>query len=158
HLSRLAAQPPVTDQHEIRELLFAPEALVFGLALAVVVEHPVGRFPVVLVSGEHLPSGEIDSGIERAKTLIGFGGLFRRRPGRRQLPKADIPEMALGTFRFQADVPFARAALRTSRDLFAVHRQLDRAVIADDAVVVPFRRGMGAMLAGETAHPALRML
>src|SRR5262249_13237667 len=138
-------------------LLVAPQTFIFGVALAVVIEDPVGALPVVLVTGKFLPARQIDAGVERPESLVKVGNLFRIRIGRRQLANFDIPEVTLGTFRFEAEVALSGAAFVAPRDFLAVDRQFHNPVLALDAVMVPLGGGFAAAFAGETAHPAGRM-
>ena len=65
--------------------------------------------------------------------------------------------MALAALGLEADVALARAGLAGAADDLAVDRELDRAVVALDAVVVPLAGGLSALLAGEAALPPVRV-
>ncbi len=65
--------------------------------------------------------------------------------------------MALRALGLQAEISLARHALAGARDLLAVDLQLDRAVIAGDAIVVPLGGRLRPLLARQAAHPAGRV-
>src|SRR5262249_42477666 len=69
-----------------------------------------------------------------------------------QLLEQDGPALGL-----QADVTLARLDLGGAGDLRAVDGQLDGAVDAGDAVVVPLAGGLGVLAAGQAALPAGRV-
>ena len=62
--------------------------------------------------------------------------------------------MALRALRLQADVALSRHASARARDLLAVDLQLEHAVVAGDAIVVPLGGRLRPVLAGQAAHPA----
>src|SRR6187401_3576763 len=64
--------------------------------------------------------------------------------------------MALAAFALQAEVAFARHAIAAHGHLLAIHRELDLAVVALDAVVVPLRRRLHPLLAGKAAASFFR--
>src|SRR5262245_55723326 len=65
--------------------------------------------------------------------------------------------MTLGTLRLEADVTLAINRLAATGHEFAIHRQLNDAVAARHAVMIPLAGRFRAALAGEAAHPATGM-
>ena len=78
----------------------------------------------------------------------------RRRARARQLLDPQVAEVALRALRLQADVTLAGYASAGARDLLAVDLELEHAVLARDAIMVPLGGRLRPVLAGQAAHPA----
>src|SRR5689334_18646757 len=62
--------------------------------------------------------------------------------------------MALRTFRFETDIPFARSGMRSTGNDFAIYRQFDVSVVADDVVMIPLAGWFSPSFARQTAFPS----
>src|SRR5262249_5225939 len=131
-----------------------PEVLVPGRALAVVVEDRVARPPVPGVARVGPPAAQVQPRVKRRETLIQGRRLCRRRAGRGQLLDADVAEVALRALRLEAESALAGHTTGGARALLAVARQLQHAILAGAAIMVPLGRRPGPPLARQAAHPA----
>ena len=119
---------------------------------------PTSLLPAVAgMAGNLPPAGQVEAVIERHKAKRLVGGLLGGRAGRGQLAEADVAEVAFGAFRLEADITLPRVALRAAGNLLAVDGQLDRAVVASDAIVVPLGRRFCPPFAGQAAFAARGM-
>src|SRR5262249_32661975 len=134
--------------------LLGPEVLVPRGALAVVLEDRVPGPPVPRVARVGTPAAQVQPRIQRSETFVERRGIGRGRSGAGQLLDPEAAEGALPALGFQADIPLARRAVAGARDLLAVDLELEQAVVAGDAVVVPLGGRPGPVLARQAAHPA----
>ena len=155
----LGRQPPIDDHLEIAVFLLRPEVLVLRLFALRSCRRSARPNPSA-ASGRRGPSAcrqparsrPVYSGTKpRASAAISVGRGIRRG----QLLDLQVAEVALRAFRLQADVALPRAALAAAGDFLAVDGQLEHAVVAGDAVVVPLGRGLAALLAGQAALGAV---
>jgi hypothetical protein len=75
---------------------------------------------MTLVAGIVLEVAQVDARVERHKALVARGHLLRLWICRRQLLDAQVAELSRRALAFQADVAFARRALRAAGDFLAV--------------------------------------
>ena len=71
-----------------------------------------------------------------------------------ELEDADVAEVDLGSFGFEAEVAFAHGRLADAVDELAVDRELYGAIDADDIVGVPFAFAFATHLIGHAALAA----
>lgn len=141
----------VRDEFAIGDFGFAPQRRGFLAVGGFEFEIPVGRFPAGLGSCSHFPPTEIEAVVEMLPALIQRGGVGGGGTGGGEFFDADIAEFDGCAFGFEGEVAFAPEAFITAADDLAIHRQRERAVVAGDAVVVPFGRGLAAFFAGKAA-------
>src|SRR5262249_37351323 len=110
--------------------------------------------PVPGVARVGPPAAQVEPRVERGEPLVERRRLGRGRAGRGQFLDADVAEVALRALRLEADISLARDAPAGPRDLLAVDGELEHAVVARGAVVVPLGRRPGPLLDGQAAHPA----
>src|SRR5438045_9448195 len=100
------------------------------------------------------PAAQVQPRVERREAIIQGRRLRRGCAGRRQLLDADVAEVALRALRLETEITLAGDTTAGARDLLAVDRELQHAILAGDAVVVPIGRRLGPLLARQAAHPA----
>src|SRR5262249_55051368 len=158
HLLRVFLEKaPVADEFKVAELFLAPEVLVLGLALAIVMQDPIARLPMLGMARILFPARQIQAGVEAFEATIHIGNLLRLRIGAGQFLDLEVLEPALRPFGFQGQIASARLALAEAGDFLAVDMQLQDAVVAFDAVMVPLAAAFGPIFARQTALPAFRM-
>ena len=118
-----------------------------AVPLSEVGEHPVARLPIPPA----IPTGGIDPGVEALEPARGGRLVLGQHRSVGQLPDEDVAVVHRSPLRLEADVAPARRAVRTASHDLPVDRQRDVAVQAGDAVVVPLRTGLGAVLGREGA-------
>src|SRR5689334_22152787 len=92
-----------------------------------------------------------DGSVQDGSALLGRG-----HP-RRQLQDADVAEVDLRAFRFQAQVTFLLRSMADAVHEFPVHRQLDHAVHGHHIVDVPLSAALAAVLDRHAAGAARRV-
>ena len=109
------------------------------------------RPPFKCVSICICPASQIQSSENTSKSFINWRAEVGGGIARRQFFDADVFEFDLRAFRFEREITFAVVAIFAAGNFLAVHAESQRAVGADDSIMIPFRETFAPFFGRETA-------